>query len=159
MLKTIANTSIKRKIYATFGLCLFALVGVSAVAIQQLDKIGQEIAAIAEEDIPLTRVVTNISIHQLEQTIRFERLLRHALELRTNSGANAAYEMSVKQFTGFGNKVNQELVEGKQMAEHAVYRRAQRRGAQRVHACARGAQAESRRSTSPSKIMSPKSSG
>ncbi|ATG57154.1 methyl-accepting chemotaxis protein [Pseudoalteromonas marina] len=44
-----------------------------------MNKIGQELIDIAEEDIPLTKLLTQITEQQLQQAILFERFLLHVL--------------------------------------------------------------------------------
>ena len=117
MLETFSQTSLKVKIFATVGLCLAALIGVATFASWQMNKIGQELVAIAEQDIPLTNMLTQISTHQLEQTIEFERMLRFALEARDDSHAQKAYAHSVEKFVSIGKKVTDELHQGEALAE------------------------------------------
>ncbi len=114
------KVNIKAKILGTIGVCLLALAFVAVFAIWQINKIGQELTTIAEEDIPLTRILTQISTHQLEQTIEFERMLRFALESKSDPHAVTAYEHSVEKFTSIGTKVTEEMHQGEELAEHAI---------------------------------------
>jgi len=135
MLSILAKSSIKMKIFSTVGIGLIALVGISAFSIFQINKIGTELTTIADQDIPLTRNLTQISTHQLEQTIQFERMLRFALEAKSDPHAVTAYQESVKKFDAFGKQVTNELHEGEQLAEHAignVHNEAERAEFQRV---------------------------
>ena len=72
------------KIYSIVGLCLFLLAGVGGIAIWQMDKIGAELEAIAEQDIPLSNALSKVTIHQLEQAVYFERALRLGHEMTTH---------------------------------------------------------------------------
>jgi methyl-accepting chemotaxis protein len=67
--------SIGNRIYAMGVAQLCLLLIVSVLSLVQMAKIGDELIDIAEEDIPLTRYLTQLTEHQLEQAILFERAL------------------------------------------------------------------------------------
>ena len=49
MLSVISNTSVRTKVFGAVGFCIAMLIGVSVFAIVQMDKIGRELATIAEQ--------------------------------------------------------------------------------------------------------------
>lgn len=100
-------------------MCLMALAGISGFAVWQLDKIGNELHSIAEQDIPLTLMLTDISSHQLEQTIQLERLMRYALQAKSDSHANEAFHNAYEKFKKYGKQVTEELHLGEKMAQTA----------------------------------------
>ena len=53
-------------------------------AISKMDKIGMALIDIAEEDIPLTKMLTKVTEHQLEQAILFERSM--VIAMRVHQG-------------------------------------------------------------------------
>lgn len=120
MANLLAKLSIKVKILGTVGACLLALAFIASFAVWQIDKIGKELAGIAEQDIPLTINVTQISSHQLEQTIQFERMLRFALEAKTDAHAVTAYQHAIEEYNKLGHKVTEELHGAEKLAEHSV---------------------------------------
>ncbi len=120
MLNILKNLKIRTKVFATVGLCIMALIAISAFSIFQMNKIGIELTAIAEENMPLTAVVTQVTTHQLEQTIAFEKLLRFALEAEHDPKAVERYEAAVKDFKKYGHQVAEELVHGEKLAKHAL---------------------------------------
>ncbi len=120
MLSFVSNTSVRAKVLGTIGFCIAMLIAVSVFAIVQMDKIGRELATIAEQDMPLTRNVTQIATHQLEQTIQFERMLRAALETETNPSAKKAYEKAVKSFKKYDAVVTEEILQGEELAKGAI---------------------------------------
>ncbi len=63
MLGAMNNAKIRTKILGVIGLCVAAMIGISGFAIYQMNKIGQELVALAEENMPLTRMVTDITAH------------------------------------------------------------------------------------------------
>ena len=107
------------KIFALVGFCL-ALVGVVAgVGIWQMNKIGIEIEGIAERDLPLTSGLTQITIHQLEQAINFERAIRTGEEMVKHPESRAKFEKAVTIFDELTVKIDKEFVEVGAIAEHA----------------------------------------
>ena len=118
--KTGAGTSMKvgTKVMLTVGFCLVVLLTVSVTGIWQMQKIGAEIEGIAERDIPLTEAVTNITIHQLEQAINFERTLRYGQEMATHAPARKEFETAVTKFEELTAKINKEIKAGEKIAKH-----------------------------------------
>jgi len=97
-------------------LVLFILV----YAISQLNIIGEEITEIANEDIPLTEVVTTIETNQLEQAIYFERTLKYAHALGTVADAPKRIKESIDKFHQHAKKVDEEILKGEKIAVEAV---------------------------------------
>ncbi len=56
---------------------LLLMAGCFLFAILKMESIGKELQEVVEEDVPLTKVVTQITIHQLEQGLWLERALRY----------------------------------------------------------------------------------
>ena len=68
--------TIKKKLFlnAFINIALILIIGL--YALNQMKLIGEEVEEIAEIDMPLVRIITQIEIHQLEQSLYLERLLR-----------------------------------------------------------------------------------
>jgi len=107
------------KISCAVGLCLIALVAVSAVSFWQMNKIGAEIESIAKNDIPLIEAVTKVTVHQLEQAINFERALRSGADMEKYPEAKKEFETAVKHFDELSTKVNKEIVDAEALAKKA----------------------------------------
>ncbi len=120
MLTGFKNINVSTKVLAVVGICLAALVGVAALAIVQMNKIGGEIEAIAEQDVPLTGMVTNITVHQLEQAISLERAMRYGESMAHDSHAAEGFEKAVETFEKLAKKVDAEIKEGEELAHEAV---------------------------------------
>ena len=103
------------KIYAVIALCLSLLVAVGATAVVQMSSIGTEIEAIAERDIPLTEIVSKITVHQLEQAVLFERALLHAV-----GGASEEADAAYRDFEALAQQVDREIAQGEDMAARFV---------------------------------------
>lgn len=101
----LSNLPIGRKIGLTCSALVLLGVMASGVGIYFMNRIGGEIAEIAEEDIPLTEALTDITLHQLEQGILLERGLRQAIQGGTNQA-----DATAKAFVDMGHKVDEEIV-------------------------------------------------
>ncbi|MFT5487538.1 MAG: methyl-accepting chemotaxis protein [Paracoccaceae bacterium] len=114
------SLNVGTKIGGVVALCLLALIAVSAIGITQMEKINNEIVGIAERDIPLTEIVTKITVHQLEQALSFERSVRYGEEMQTHASARSNFEKSVHHFEKLAAQVNEEIKKGEEMAQHAI---------------------------------------
>jgi methyl-accepting chemotaxis protein len=115
-----SSFSVGTKIAVVVGLCLTLMAGVSATGIWTMQKIGLEIESIAEHDVPLTEIVSKITVHQLEQAINFERAVRFGEEMVHMPKARAHFETAVKKFEALSAKVDKEIKEGEHLADEAV---------------------------------------
>jgi methyl-accepting chemotaxis protein len=108
----LSNISIGKRILALVAALLVICGIIAATGIWKMNKIGKEIVEIAEQDIPLTEIVTRITIHQLEQALLIEKGAGHLNP--------ASLETLNASFADLGHKVNAEIKEAKQMLEAAV---------------------------------------
>jgi len=120
MLTQLNNLSVGVKVLSIVGLCLVALAGVAGLSIFQMSKIGGEIQAIAEQDIPLTGILTKITIHQLEQAINMERAARFGESMAHDSHAGEQFEHAVAKFEALSVKVGAEIEQGEALAAEAT---------------------------------------
>lgn len=114
------NISVKTKVYSMVGFLIGALVLSTGYGLYSMNKIGGELITIAEEDIPLTKIVTEITVHQLEQAINFERVLRYSEEIGKEPSAEKHYKESIKHFKNLSHKVDEEIKKGEALAEEAM---------------------------------------
>jgi methyl-accepting chemotaxis protein len=75
----LSKIKISQKVYILGAVQLFLICLVGGVGYSQMAKIGVELVDIAEEDIPLTAMLTRLTEHQLQEAILFERALRGGL--------------------------------------------------------------------------------
>ena len=75
----------------------------------RLNTMGHHIESIEKKDIPLTKLITAITEHQLEQEIYFEQAYRFALELQTEEHALTSFQHARKVFINFDQKVKEEV--------------------------------------------------
>lgn len=92
----------------------------SGFGIMKINHVGQELKEIAEQDIPLTEAITEITINQLEQAIWFERALRFG-ELLVN---DPSFAKRLKQAEGkvqeFSSQVDITADKAKELVQHAL---------------------------------------
>lgn len=119
-----SSVSVAAKIGALVCFCIAAIIGVAGTGIWQMHKIGVEIVAIAENDIPLTDIVSKITLHQTEQAVYFERAVRFGAEIsHTGSATGSArehFKHSVGEFEAISKVIAQEFKTGKALVVKAV---------------------------------------
>ena len=108
----LAQISIGRRIYTMLAVLLIVSATIATVGIWKMNKIGKEIVEIAEQDIPLTEIITRITIHQLEQAILIEKGAGHLNPADPHALAKA--------FATLGHKVEGELKEAVRRIETAI---------------------------------------
>lgn len=75
----LSKIKISQKVYILGVIQLLLICLVGGVGYSQMSKIGLELIDIAEEDIPLTGMLTQLTEHQLQEAVLFERALRKGL--------------------------------------------------------------------------------
>lgn len=109
--------SIKAKI---MGITVFFIILISINSISALFsvmKIGNEIEGIAEKNIPMTKLLTSITGHQLEQEIIFGRAVRYGDLLKLEEGAARNFKKNRDKFQGLSDKINVEIRKGEVLAQ------------------------------------------
>ena len=109
---SLSNFRVSSRINVLAGVLLLILAAVAGTGIWKMHKIGVEIEEIAERDIPLTEIVTKITVHQLEQAILLSKSTGH---LNPTDIA-----VTSKKFADLGHKVDAELKQAAGMATAAI---------------------------------------
>ena len=113
--------SIGNRIYAMGIAQLCLLLIVSGLSLVQMAKIGNELIDIAEEDIPLTRYLTQLTEHQLEQAILFERaLLYKSLLDQGNQKFAPKLTTVLDEISVLSEKITKELTFATSFAAEAI---------------------------------------
>ncbi|MGB1236884.1 MAG: methyl-accepting chemotaxis protein [Pseudomonadales bacterium] len=107
-MRVFRKLNIKQQLFALCALALGSLVLLIVSTIIQLLAIKEELISVAEEDIPLTTMVTEIALKQLEQSIEFERTLHYGAlrEIRADAKTDEKYEAAKQQFLTLSSEVN-----------------------------------------------------
>jgi methyl-accepting chemotaxis protein len=113
------NMKLSTKIIGMVSVMLFLMAFSSGFGILKIGEIGKKLKEIAEEDIPLTEIITEITINQLEQAIWFERSLRYG-GMISNETAKQEFQNAVKAFEKYTKLVDKEFKEAEKIAEHAA---------------------------------------
>lgn len=117
MMLNLNNISLKAKIYFMVTVLVSCLLLAIIYALSTMSRIGSELVAIAEEDIPLTSVISEVTIHQLEQAVNFERALRYGIELPETA---QHYKKAVDKFTRYNKLIESEIKKGESIAATAL---------------------------------------
>jgi len=113
------NLSLKAKLMGNAGILLGLLILSSVYAIYSMNQIGHELVTIAEQDIPLTEKLGEITTNQLEQAIQFERALHYAGVLQQADKA-ARFSEALKAFDDGIKQIETEIIEAESIAEAAM---------------------------------------
>jgi methyl-accepting chemotaxis protein len=110
VVKMINDLSITKKLYLQ-GLIQFVIVSViGLVSLFYLNKLGTTLHEIAKEDIPLTKMLTKATEHQLEQAIYIERMfLTAALSLNNTNSTKLDLSKSIDKVTSYQKLVHLEV--------------------------------------------------
>lgn len=120
MLALFQNLPLQLKMAVFTAAGALVLAGVIIFANLQIRTIGLEITEITEEDIPLTNMVTQITVHQLEQTISVERALTAGFSTASGIDATKDLKAATNRFDEISTKIGAEIIEGEKLARHAV---------------------------------------
>ncbi|MBF0625074.1 MAG: methyl-accepting chemotaxis protein [Magnetococcales bacterium] len=85
-----------------------------------MGRIGVQIKGVAEEDMPLAKVVSQITEQQLEQSILLERALRFGEVMSANAHAAKGFAQAEKAFEELARGVDGEITKGEGIAQQAV---------------------------------------
>ncbi|PTW60855.1 methyl-accepting chemotaxis protein [Breoghania corrubedonensis] len=113
-----ALKSVSAKILLIVEIVTAFTIVVAGIAIFQMSRIGGEIESIAENDIPLTQTVNQVTTGQLEQAIMLERMLRFA-DIKTPNSAQL-YKETRASFARLAEDVDRAITAAKAIAEKAL---------------------------------------
>jgi methyl-accepting chemotaxis protein len=108
------------KIIGMVTIILILMVISSGFGIVKVSSIGDEIKGISEEDIPLTELVTEITVNQLEQAIWLERALRFGEVLASKEDAREGLAQAEREFEQHTLLADKEFEAAEELAGHAA---------------------------------------
>lgn len=91
------NLKLIVKIGILSGFLMMFMFGLAGIAIYLTQQIGIEIEEIAEGDLPMISILTEVEVTQLEQALVFERAIRQSEKAFTEFDGEA-YDAAVKEF-------------------------------------------------------------
>jgi len=108
---------LKTQMMALVGILLTFMSLNAVFTFYNLNEIGGELREIAEEDMPLTEILTGITIYQLEQAIRLERALRFGSVNLSVKKAMQKLSLVEKEFKDLATLVDKELIAAEVLAK------------------------------------------
>ncbi len=112
--------SVTAKILGISVVLLLFMFASSGYAIFSMAKIGDELTSITENDIPMDRLLTAMTEHQLEQAIIFERAVRFGKLLKLEESVAGNFKQNSHAFKQLSNRINKEFQQGKAFAESVI---------------------------------------
>ena len=73
MVKFLKDLRIKHKMIALVGVMLVLILILSGFSLLKMQRVSEEIQAIAEENLPLVKLSTDVTIKQLESSVILEK--------------------------------------------------------------------------------------
>ncbi len=99
-MKRLKRNKYKAKHTWATGIFLFVILGSGAAGINFMVQLNNELKEIAKEDMPIMEMITQITVHKLEQTHWFERALRHAEMAVHGQENNEEVTVGISSFVG-----------------------------------------------------------
>ncbi|EEW05084.1 methyl-accepting chemotaxis protein [Vibrio mimicus] len=117
-MKWFKNLSITQKMIALVGCLLILTVTVSAYSISKMKRVAVEIEAIANDNMPLAKLMTGMTVHQLEGAVTLERVLRAAgIESKEGKQQKNHYEKELLSLVG---SFKNDFVQANQLLESSI---------------------------------------
>ncbi len=107
--------SISARLYAIVSLIVLTVGAVAVTGALSMRQVGNELAEIAHEDMPLLEKVSAIAIHQAQQTVLLEKILRAA-----GLSQGVEIQRATGDFLELAAGVDREIKEGEEIAAHAA---------------------------------------
>jgi len=114
--------STRTRILVLLSSVLLFSVAASGFAFYTLVRADDELHRVADHDVPLLKVVTEITASHLEESIRFERALRFARDREDSPQARSRYTGAKEDFEELAASIWNSLQEGRSIAERAAAR-------------------------------------
>ena len=116
----IRNMSIQQRVISMVAISLIIMLAMGGTAIQRMSVIGDELTDIAKEDIPMTELLSKVTVHQLEQAILLERAI--GVIETTKAGGAPRHDLGEirSAFEVLANKVDAEILEAEELAAHGT---------------------------------------
>ncbi|ENM5814557.1 methyl-accepting chemotaxis protein [Vibrio mimicus] len=117
-MKWFMNISITQKMIALVGCLLILTFTVSAYSISKMKRVAVEIEAIANDNMPLAKLMTGMTVHQLEGAVTLERVLRAAgIESKEGKQQQNHYEKELLSLVG---SFKNDFVQANQLLESSI---------------------------------------
>ena len=112
------NFKIGHRIYVLVGFLLLCIVVIGGVGVYKMNVIGHEMEEVAKRDIPLTKILEKITVHQLEQAILMEKALRFQGVKAHAEGET--FQSVAGHFKDLALKTDKEIREAEEMVSQMI---------------------------------------
>ncbi|MDH5258424.1 MAG: methyl-accepting chemotaxis protein, partial [Gammaproteobacteria bacterium] len=119
-MKWLSNISVSIKIWLLSSIALSGMLVIAGISLVDINSIESEVAAIAEKDIPLTKLVTRITEHQMELGITLERALRHGEVMSASRKAAEEFKKAEHKFDITGKKIIDEIIKAEELLKEEI---------------------------------------
>ncbi len=109
------NIKLSTRIIGLVVFLLLMLSFISFFALRQIHHLELEIEEIANDNIPLMRVVSNLTKYQLEQATRFGTIVQYGY-----LGEKEKFNEEIRDFMDAGRRVNDVVREGRKIAREGI---------------------------------------
>lgn len=120
MTRVLKNLSMKVKIVGNSALLLTLLAISSGYALYSMNQIGHELKTVAETNMPLTKSLTAITVHQLEQAALFERAMYFGVLMQYEADKERSFQETLAAFETLNRQVDTEVREAEAFIERVA---------------------------------------
>ncbi|MDC0610774.1 methyl-accepting chemotaxis protein [Vibrio sp.] len=119
-MRWLANRSIKIKLLIIILLMTFLSLSIAGFGVFKMNQVAHEIKGIADENIPLIQLTSDITVKQLQSSVILEKALR-ALEVPLDSGNGInSIDNLVSRFETLSSTLDNEVIQAKALTAIAV---------------------------------------
>lgn len=111
------DIKISTKIPLLTGLTVLLMTAVMGLGLRYINTIGNEVTAIAKEDIPLLEAVSKITYHSLEQSIHLERAIQFGKHMAQDKAVKDNFKIERKNFLKHAQMIAQEIEKNRVFVE------------------------------------------
>ena len=111
------DITISTKIFLLTVLTVLLMTAVMGLGLRYINTIGNEVTAIAQENIPLLEAVSKITYHSLEQSIHLERAIQFGKHMAQDKAAKDNFEIERKNFLKHAQMIAQEIEKNRVFVE------------------------------------------
>jgi hypothetical protein len=121
--------SVRNRVLVLLVSLMVFLSAAAVVSLAVRARAAQGLARVAEQDVPLLALATDVAAAHLEQAIRLEHVLRNSRDRARSAEAEAAYAQASAEYETFAQDIWRRLREAQRVAEEAAAQGAPRAAA------------------------------
>ncbi|MGD9008430.1 MAG: methyl-accepting chemotaxis protein [Desulfobacteraceae bacterium] len=114
------DIKISTKILGMVGTLLLLMAFCTGFGLWKIDRVGDKLKAIAEDDIPMTEAIAEITTGQLGQAIAFERVLRFGEMVPDPESSAIGLKEAVAKYAADSQKVSAVIKKARDIVRHSL---------------------------------------